>query len=290
MNTLRFNIFDCPAGGLITIQSEHLEACLKRLSEGGLAGVHISAISGYAEKDLEFLKDYPGITAVAVSCGKGIDLAGLQQLEGLEFLTLETYKNPPDLGQFTKLRELSAEWLPKLSIDERNESLEILRLFQYKCPNSDLTCLPVVPAVKHLELNQSTITSLDGAEQHRHVAAMFFYRLPRLTNIEAIAGLSGGCLQRVRFEQCKKVENFDQLGKLASVKKITLDRCTEINDLEFLYGCLELEELVIMDTKIISGDLTPLLDLPRLRYFGTFDKRHHSHTEAEINALLSERS
>ncbi|WP_149498974.1 hypothetical protein [Roseiconus lacunae] len=281
------NIFNCPAGELITIQSDHREACLSRLSGGDLAGVHISATAGYAEKNLAFLKDYPNIAAVAISCAKGIDLAGLQYLSGLEYLTLETYKKPPDLGTFAKLRELSAEWSPALSVDERNKNLGKLTLFKYKCPASDFSCLPVIPSVKHLEINHSSIISLTGIEQHQHVQAMFFHRFFDLKNIAAISGLSGGSLKRVKFEQCKKIEDLGQLGKLTNVAKITLDRCADVENLEFLSGCSALEEFVIMDTKIVSGDLSPLLDLPKLRYFGTFDKRHHSHTEAEINALLS---
>ncbi|TWU17554.1 hypothetical protein Pla52o_51100 [Novipirellula galeiformis] len=283
------NICDCPAGDLITIDSQHWDACLRRLSKGDLAGVHISAMSRYAEKDLEFLRDFPNITAVAISYGKGIDLAGLQYLKGLQYLTLDTYKGPPDLGQFSKLRTLSAEWSPQLSPDERNEQLENLTLFKYKCPRSDLSCLPVVPSLKHLELNLSAITSLEGVERQRHVQSLHFYRFAKLTRIADITSLSGGSLQLVKFELCKKIEDIDQLGQLESVKKMTLDRCADIKDLEFLRGCSQLEEFVILDTKILSGDLRPLLDLPKLRYFCTSDKRHHSHSKAEINALLRSR-
>ncbi|WP_372725839.1 hypothetical protein [Novipirellula sp.] len=283
------NIFDCPAGDVITIDSQHWDACLSRLSKGDLAGVHISAMSHYAEKDLEFLRDFPNITAVAISYGKGIDLAGLQYLEGLEYLTLDTYKDPPDLGQFSMLRTLSAEWSPQLSVDERNEQLEKLTLFNYKCPHSDLSYLPLIPSLKHLELNLSSVTLLDGADRQRHVQSLHFYRFLKLTRIAAIAALSGGSLQRIKFELCKKIEDIDQLGQLESVKKITLDRCADINDLEFLRGCSQLEEFVILDTKIVSGNLRPLLELPKLSYFFTSDKHHHSHTKDEINALLRSR-
>jgi len=47
--------------------------------------------------------------------------------------------------------------------------------------------------------------------------------------------------------------------------------------------------LSLVDTNVQSGDLSPLLSLNQLRYVGTFDKRHYSHSSAAINALLQER-
>jgi hypothetical protein len=44
-----------------------------------------------------------------------------------------------------------------------------------------------------------------------------------------------------------------------------------------------------VDTNVLDGDLSPLLDLPKLRYVGTMDKRNYSHKMAEFNELLAQR-
>ena len=42
-----------------------------------------------------------------------------------------------------------------------------------------------------------------------------------------------------------------------------------------------------VETPVADGDLCPLLELPRLEYVGTMDKRHYSHKCDEINTLLA---
>ncbi|MDM4019367.1 hypothetical protein [Roseiconus lacunae] len=48
------NIFNCPAGDLITIQSDHREACLSRLSGGDLAAFIFRRPQDMPKKILRF--------------------------------------------------------------------------------------------------------------------------------------------------------------------------------------------------------------------------------------------
>ena len=283
------NIFDGSAGKYISIDSSHFDECMERFYADNLTGIHISSLGAYSEGDLSFLRDHPSITAVAVSHGKGIDLSALALLEGLTHLTLEVFRAPPDLRKFKSLREFSGEWSPDLKIDESCVELKKLTLFKYKCRASDCSEIPVVPSLERLELIQSSITSLKGIECHDHVNELFFCRLSKLESIDDIAGLARGSLWKLKFERCKKISDWCPLGSLNRVKKISIDTCSELPNLSFLSGCSGLEEFVFMDAKLPDGDLAPLLELPSLRYLGTFDKKHFSHKEEEINSLLAAR-
>lgn len=260
---------------------------MTRFYADDLTGIHISSFGAYAEKDLGFLKDHPGISAVVVSHAKGIDLSCLELLDGLTYLTLEVYRSPPDLRVFKHLEEFSGEWSPELKIDEGCSSLKHLTLYKYKCSAGDCSDIPIVPSLERLELVQSPITSLEGIQHHTHLADLLFCRLAKLSDIKPIVGLANGSLSKLQIERCKKIVGWDSLGNLNRVKKIVIDTCSDLPNLSFLSGCVGLEEFVFMDTKLPDGDLSPLLDLPSLRYVGIFDKKHFSHKKDEINALLA---
>ena len=41
-----------------------------------------------------------------------------------------------------------------------------------------------------------------------------------------------------------------------------------------------------VDTNILDGDLTPIIDHPSLKSVGFFNKRHYNNTTETINAIL----
>jgi hypothetical protein len=44
-----------------------------------------------------------------------------------------------------------------------------------------------------------------------------------------------------------------------------------------------------VETNVEDGDLSPLLQLPRLRYVGTMDKKHYNYKFDALNKLLLQR-
>jgi hypothetical protein len=60
-------------------------------------------------------------------------------------------------------------------------------------------------------------------------------------------------------------------------------------NLRWTQGLNELDNFSFVETNVEDGNLSPLLELPKLRYVGTMDKKHYSHKFAALNALLEER-
>jgi len=61
-------------------------------------------------------------------------------------------------------------------------------------------------------------------------------------------------------------------------------------DLQWTRGMNRLDQFSFVETNVEDGDLSPLLDLPRLRYVGTMDKKHYNYKFAKLNELLDERA
>jgi hypothetical protein len=60
-------------------------------------------------------------------------------------------------------------------------------------------------------------------------------------------------------------------------------------DLKWVKGLNELDFFAFVDTNVASNDLSPLLDLPKLQYVGTMNKRAYNYTMDALNELLSRR-
>ncbi len=61
-------------------------------------------------------------------------------------------------------------------------------------------------------------------------------------------------------------------------------------NLKWTEGMSYLDFFSFVETNVVDGDLSPLLQLPSLRYVGTMDKKHHNYYKCDaINALLNQR-
>lgn len=281
----KFNITSGPGGRIMSVDSERVEECMRVFQEQAMAGIHISSLGAYKSDNVEFLREHPEVVTVFVSDGKGIDLHGLTYLTNLEHLTLGHYDAPIDLTCFPRLKTFSGEWSAGLGLGDACKSLRSLTLSKYKAP--DLETFPCIRSISELELIQPSIASLAGIERHTHIKKLQFFRCLQLTSIGAIAGLKNGDVDYIAFRQCKKIMDIESLGELSRVKNLTLETCGAVRSLDFLLGCQKLEGVGFFETDVLDGDLSPLLQLPRLSFVGMSEKRHFSHTRLEINRLLN---
>jgi hypothetical protein len=249
-----------------------------------MAGIHISSLGPYKARDLEFLREYPDISSVLISEAGGIDLGGLAYLKDLKHLTLDNYDAPISLREFRQLETFAGKWSEELHLGANCVRLKSLSLRAYNV--KDLTRFPVLPSLSRLEFVQPSITSLEGIQSQEQLKKLTFHRCSKLVSIDAIAGLAQGNLQQISFERCPKIQNIEILGRLARVTTIDLQYCPDLRSLDFLNGCQQLEAFGFFGTKLVDGNLTPLLSLPKLSFAGISDKRHFSHTQDELSHLL----
>jgi hypothetical protein len=90
------------------------------------------------------------------------------------------------------------------------------------------------------------------------------------------------------------IEGANKLGALpalpSSLTRLKVANCGDIASLAPLRGLDQLEELFAWEsTKVLDGDLSVLLELPRLRAIGMRDRREYRPRVAEIERALSAR-
>jgi hypothetical protein len=232
--------------------------------------------------DLSFLERLPGLRGLVLNAGEVRDLSAVQSLLRLETLTLNTPAKPRlslDFGAFPLLERLRMYWNPGFESVFSCRRLETLWVFGP--PDADLTRFGGMSGLRRLELSQGRkLSSTEG------VGELQFLGLYQQTGLEQLRFLPPG-LRVLAIESCKKLGSIDAVASLRHLQRLKVANCGEIASLAPLAGLVELEEFFAWEsTRIVDGDLSVLLELPRLRQIGMQDRRDYRPRVPEIEAAL----
>ncbi len=230
--------------------------------------------------DLTFLQRLPALRGLVLNAGEARDLSPVQALHALETLTLNTPGKPRmtlDFGAFAHLRTLRMYWNP--GFDSVFDCATLESLFVFGPPDEDLARFGRLPRLRRLELSQGRkLVSTRGVSPS--VRFLGLYLQGALSALEELPP----ALDVLAIEGAK------QLGELVTVPSLTrlkAANCGDIASLAPLRGLDRLEEFFAWEsTRIVDGDLSVLLELPRLREIGLRERREYRPRVAEIEEAL----
>jgi len=246
-----------------------------------IQGIGLSPHKGYKLSNLAFLKDYPEVIGVAVPYAEKIDLGDLSRLRNLRYLSISGSRQKLDLDIFEKLEELRVEWHPKLHMPPKFTSLRKLLLRGYKSKTKDLSSLPEIPNLTRLELVQGNLERLEGVQRFSRLQSAEFSYMKNLKDISALRNV--GAFTDLRFATCKAVEDFSITKSIPNLVALRIIDCGNLSSITFLNEIPKLEEFRFVKTKIMDGDLSPLL---RLKRVGFLPSKGYSHTPEQIEAAI----
>lgn len=180
------------------------------------------------------------------------------------------------------------DWHPDNRGVEHADELRQLRAWKFRPESRDLASIARATRLEWLQLVQTSIESLYGVGQLEDLRYLEVAYAPKLTTLDAL-GAARSEVRELKLERANRIESYEPLSAVPFLRRVQLIGCAPMPDLQWTQGMDRLDFLSFVDTNVLSGDLTPLLDLPALRNVGTLDERHYSHKGAELNALLQER-
>ena len=124
-----------------------------------------------------------------------------------------------------------------------------------------------------------------GLDKYPNLECIDMYYLRNLMSLDGIERMSNK-IEYFSIQSASKLTNLDSIVKLKSLKGLGFINIGDIDNLDFLYDMYEIESLAFGDTKILSGDLTPIVNHFNIKLAGFQNKRHYSHTNDEIDLLL----
>jgi hypothetical protein len=256
----------------------------KRTGElGDYDGLRISGIA-----DLSFLKDFPRLLYLEIVDQKKVNTRHLDCLENLRGLRLETPGAGVDFGCFPELEVFSGDWHADNSNLHRSRELRRLSIWHYHGRSADLTDFAGLIRLEQLEITQTKLASLEGVELLEDLRYLNIGYAPKLRSLEPLAA-GGAGIRELSLSKLPNAQSYRPLASIPQLRRLKLSSCAAMPDLKWTAGMNHLDFFSFVETLVEDGDLSPLLNLPKLEYAGTMDKRTYNYKSEALNKLLAER-
>lgn len=277
-----------PCGLLLNITPNNLDEGLHHFRKAGFAGAYSGlCVSGVA--NLDFLEEFPDTLYLEVRNEKPTKTKALQALGNLRALYFESPATGINLSWFPELEVYSGGWHKEHINFDDHPRLRRLALRRFNPKSLDFSPLANNRRLERLEIIRSTASSLDGIETLEDLRILDLAYLSKLESLDALTKFQQAELRSLSIERAKNIKRYEPIASLTRLKDLKLSGCRPMHDLKWTRGMNWLEHFAFVETNVADGDLDPLLDLTRLRYIGTEDKRHYSHKMHEFIDLLANR-
>lgn len=281
----------------ILVPSEHLNGDVmvlkgpwqpengKFFEEGKAIGIRLSASMGWKAEDLVFLIDIPNLKSVEIFHQQVKDISVLSSLRDLQHIGLETPFKRFDFSGFESLSVALVKWRPGCETLFTIPTLKYLNIDEF--PYEDLEALKVLTQLSRLSLKSKKLESLQGIEHLTALTTLELFKCAALENTCSLA--SAPQLNVIQFHTCKKLENIDFISVCKNLKILHVENESggKLDSVQFLRNCQELEKLFLIGIYVKDGDLSPILELKKLRALATANYKHHKPSREELKSKLS---
>jgi hypothetical protein len=252
-------------------------------THGKYSGLHVSG-----KVDLSFLADFPNLLYLEIVDQPKVNTAPLQALRNLRGLHLETPGSGLDFSWFPELEIFKGDWHPDNQRLSACRQLHRLHLWNFKPRSKDLQELAGIVRLEQLSLIKTTVESLQGIETLTDLRQC---EISYAAQLQSLSALETEELQLRDFSisKAKAIVEYRPIAACRWLRNLWLSSCAPLSDLSWLLPLQRLEFISIVETDLASGDLTPLLKLPELRYVGSMDKKHYKPRIDDFNEQLNAR-
>ncbi|MCA9039609.1 MAG: hypothetical protein KDA65_04600 [Planctomycetaceae bacterium] len=289
MNDSEFKTLAWADMKVVWIASDRIEETISFYEREQLDGFILSPLFGYKREDLDFLSSTPDVRCLVLLDSKKRDIDSICQLNKLEYLSLDGNKQPIDFSKFPVLRGLWTDWHAKLTTDNLPQSLEILRLDGFNPKSKSLNELRELKKLEDLTFVKSTIEDLDGIQKYPNLHRLVLAYMRNLSDISTLGEGKNKKLTYLELGNCKKLSDYSPIGNINSLVECVIDKCGPIPSLTFMKDLPKLTDFRFLDTKVLDGDMTPLMKSASLRGTAFTNSPEYSHKEKEVKSFLDGR-
>lgn len=251
------------------------------MTEHGITDLSLNTGMGWDGGGVGFLEEFSGLRSLAILDWRTTDLTPvLRHAATLEELIVEC--NPEricTLRELPALKKASLEWEAGWEgfFQGGSESLRALSVQDW--PYADLAQLDSFPRLeKFVVIGSKRLRDISGLRRRSHLRELVLVDCHSITDFEAITE----CRELVRLDlQCKGVKDMEFASRLTRIELLSFGR-NPIPTVRPLEACRELRRFRSRG-KILDGDLSVFLRLPRFEWVTIEGGGRYEPTIAEIN-------
>ncbi len=186
-----------------------------------------------------------------------------------------------------KLKDLSASYGKNVIISPECTELENVCIHRCKDFKAFWLQMEKLTSVKKIEISFCTLPDLSSICEIPSLEELHFVYTKKLEDITGIVKLKK-TLKHLWFEEssAKNITNWDPLSELKELQELVIVK-SSISDLHFLEKLPNLTNLRLIETKVLTKDLSPLKNIKSVSYFHTgIDKQMEKFLKEEQKQFL----
>ena len=270
---------------VLFINSTRIAECIDYMHKNNIKHISINPYQGYADNNINFLLQLANFLEGLSVLDEKYDYSIINRLHNLKSLGLsDNKKNVIDLLNFPQLEHLGCDYSLRLQGLKSCEKLISLSMQGYKSKNFNLEELAVLPELRELLLIKPVINNLNCIERFTNLKKLNMFLASKLENIGSIQLLSNN-LEEIELEQCKKINDYETLGKVQSLRKLIISESGDIKSLAFVKELSKLKFISFWGVDILDGNLSYC---EGINYVAFQNKKHYSHRSEQFNKFKNE--
>ncbi len=276
-------------GRTLYVDAEHVSQCVELWRTGRYTQLGISDRENPGLKSIDFIEAFFPVADLHLMLFDRVDLSVLRgNAEWLEHFFTNAGPNAiDDIRPFTRLESLGQPWTREFRVDAGLDRLKGLALGGFRSASGDVSELSVLPALEKLSLYSNRLQSLKGLETMRGLRELSVSYAPKLECIDPIGDLKE--LRDLRFEHCNIVRGFADLVRGEHLLNLTYMKCSPLDHVRFVGRLCSLQSFVFLETDVLDGDMTSLVDHPTLAHVAFTRKKHFTLSERQVLERLGDR-
>ncbi|PFE08904.1 hypothetical protein [Bacillus cereus] len=168
------------------------------------------------------------------------------------------------------------------------ENIEYLTFWYHK-RNKLGNFVGMLKNLLYLELNWSNIHDFLGIEKMNKLKRLELHYCTKLQNDFGLSRLAD-TLEYLYINKSKKFVPNEELFSLKNLRVLCLNSCGNLENLNSLNHFPNLIDFRFVNTNVLDGDLSPILDHPTIRSVGFLNKRHYNIKDDKMDAFLKDKN
>lgn len=268
-----------PNGARWMLEDADIDLAIQQISSSDVQSLSINGVSDFGIVDLSFLRELPDLRSLWVSSKTPIDITAIEVLQHLEELSLDDQISVGlDLTCLRKLRDLRLIVSKHQPLCAGNmPSMESLWL--WKIGESNLAHLESFPNLETLGIFEAKkLSSLNGISHCQKLKRLDVGYCPSLSEAAELKALSR--LEHLELFSLKRLLSFAEDLPASSLKKLIVNGLSPISNASIFLRLLNIELLTLVNTEVLDGDLSPLLQIESLKHCNIRPNKPQYHPKA----------
>ena len=222
----------------------------------------------------DFLLNLPSVRGLRICDPSATDISAVNQLKGLRYLDIDlTHVSKVDLSNFRQLELLRIDWFP--GAEKLFQCVDLKELAISKCPGKQGSVpFANLSKLRRLWLSCCGLEEIENFKVMSELESLELLNMAHLQSLHGIEGLTN--LKRLRIESCKNIGDIEPVRGLRNLEFLSVSDCGEIASLDPVRNLTKLHTLQFYEsTDIRDGKLDVLDALPKLRVIQFKNRKHY---------------